>query len=71
MFNCRQDHDCLKSLEDDHVDPLIDQDVKNWYGQLYSLDEQCRIAMGPESFFGRVWLCYVLSRLQLFTNNRC
>lgn len=58
----RENHDCLRTLQDDHVDPLIDKDVTKWYGQIYTLDEQCKIALGPESYFGRVGLdCFIAS----------
>lgn len=53
-LNYRQSNNCLKTLDDDHVDPQIDKDVTKWYGQLYNHDEQCKISIGPDSFFGRV-----------------
>ncbi|XP_052790624.1 zinc metalloproteinase-disintegrin-like BjussuMP-1 isoform X2 [Mya arenaria] len=45
--------DCLTTIDNTHTDAVLSTASHEWYGQVYDVDEQCRIAYGKDSYFCR------------------
>ena len=51
---CRTHKNCLLTQENHAVDHQLPVHEHDWYGQIYSADQQCQMYLGPESYMIRV-----------------
>ena len=51
---CRTHKNCLLTQENHAVDHQLTVHEHDWYGQIYSADQQCQMYLGPESYMIRV-----------------
>ncbi|XP_045210527.2 metalloprotease mig-17-like [Mercenaria mercenaria] len=46
-------NNCLKTIDDNHPDTQLTTAAHQWYGQVYTLDQQCQINDGSNSYLCR------------------